>query len=367
MRISTELRGDEVLMKLAGDIDPAGADELAVALDKAENSPAERVVLDLSGVGMITSAGLGTIIITYKRLLAGNRCLELKNLQPGVRQVFLMTGLDKLMTVHESASRLPSQESKAGEKALRNARKFLGELFDNFGIEAGQAGGIIEEVFRICQAPKTSETDTKESQLRALLEDIDLPARIAESLKDRPTEIHARILPYTVGTTSLLHVRCGDGRVAEAFAQDGNIEQIQLIDVLDRSRSPLPFMKYDGIKIPLPDKSFDLALLDCALNCSRDPAAAIREVIRVARKRIVVIESICLNETQRQFNMFFDWFFNVVLDESSLPARNFKKPDEWKWFFRDAGLSIRASVDMGMACDAVPEYYWMYVLYLPNR
>ena len=187
---------------------------------------------------------------------------------------------------------------------------------------------------------------------------------MADSQKNLASDMHKRIRPYMVGMKSLLQVLSGDGKLAELFTKE--CEKIQLIDVEDRNQSDLPFMKYDGIKIPLPDKSFDSTLLNCVLNHYQDPEAEIAEVFRVTRKRIIVIESICLNETQRQFNIFFGWLFNEVLGQFEKTAYNFKKPDDWKWFFRDAGLSIRASVDMGLDHPTVPEYHWMYVLDLPS-
>jgi len=89
-------------------------------------------------------------------------------------------------------------------------------------------------------------------------------------------------------------------------------------------------MLYDGLAIPLGDKSFDMTLLNCVLNRCDQPSDVLAEVIRVTRKRIVVIESIHLNETQRQFNMFFDWLFNEVLSQAGPGAHNFRKHDDWR-------------------------------------
>ncbi len=363
MQIITESIGDEILLKLSGDVDGIGADELAVELSKAEETHAGRIIMDFSEVTMITSLGLGTIIITYKRLESLGRTLELRNLQPNVRKVFLMTGLDRILKVQKSADEVFQKGDHISERAMQNAKEFLGEMMLNLGVETDTGTEVIDRIFHICDKP--TPTPDKAVKLRKLLAGLQLPARMADSQKNLASDMHGRIRPYVVGMESLLHVRCGDGKLAGLFKQEFN--KIQLLDVVDRNQTDLPFMKHNGVKIPLPDKSFDVSLLHCSLSHCVSPESAISEVLRVTKKRIIVIESICLNETQRQFNIFFDWLFNVVLGQAEELAYNFKKPDDWKWFFRDLGLSIRASVDMGLDHPTVPEYHWMYVLDLPGQ
>ncbi len=378
MRISTDFHDDDVVLNLAGDIDGRGADGLAVELDRAEHSCPGRVVLDLGGVDMITSAGLGTIIMSYKRLTAKGRTLELRNLQPIVRQVFLMTGLDKLLNLgaqpsgadkQTDAQQTDAQQTKdaaAGAQAMRNARRFLSQLLENLDIEPGRAERAVGDIFALCPAlPDHALLSANSARIRETLADLNLQARLADSLKNRPAEMHSRIQPYAVGMDSLLQVRCGNGRLGETFAEE--TARVQLIDTVDRNETTLPFMLYDGLDIPLGDKSFDMTLLNCVLNRCDQPSDVLAEVIRVTRKRIVVIESIHLNETQRQFNMFFDWLFNEVLSQAKPGAHNFRKHDDWRWFFRDAGLAVRANVDMGLDQATCPEYHWMYVLDVPER
>jgi anti-anti-sigma factor len=373
MRISTDFHNDDAILTLAGDIDGRGADGLAIELDKAQHSCPGRVVLDFGQVDMITSAGLGTIIMSYKRLTATGRTLELRDLKPSVRQVFLMTGLDKLLDIGDQPDPAPTDgDSRAkdlasAERAMRNARRFLSELLKNLGIEPDRAGQALRDIFAICPAvPDHAMLDANSSNIRAMLAELDLQRRLAKSLKNRPAQMHSRIKPYTVGMNSLLQVRCGNGLLGETFDND-TMKQVQLIDVVDHNETSLPFMLYDGLNIPLDDKSFDITLLNCALNRCEDPGLALAEIVRVTRKRIIAIESIHLNETQRQFNMFFDWLFNEVLAGAGHLGHNFKKHDEWRWFFRDAGLAVRANVDMGLDQATCPEYHWMYVLDVPEE
>jgi len=203
MRISTDFHDDDVVLNLAGDIDSRGADGLAVELDRAEHSCPGRVVLDLGGVDMITSAGLGTIIMSYKRLTAKGRTLELRNLQPNVRQVFLMTGLDKLLNLGTQPSgaqadkQTDAQQTKdatAGAQAMRNARRFLGQLLENLDIEPGQAERAVGDIFALCPTlPDHALLNANSARVRETLADLNLPARLAESLKNRPAEMFVAV------------------------------------------------------------------------------------------------------------------------------------------------------------------------------
>jgi len=93
----------------------------------------------------------------------------------------------------------------------------------------------------------------------------------------------------------------------------------------------------------------------------------LQEILRVVRHRLIVIEAVCFNDTQRRMNMFFDWFFRrIIHGEAGALAQHFDTPKGWKWFLRDQRLSERASVDLGLELSALPEYHWMFVMDLPG-
>ena len=80
---------------LVGRLDAAEADRVDDAL-KALPGP---LVLDCSELDYISSAGLGILIETHKRLLAAGHALTLTNLVPRVRNVFAYAGLDRLLKI----------------------------------------------------------------------------------------------------------------------------------------------------------------------------------------------------------------------------------------------------------------------------
>jgi len=76
-------------------------------LDASESDKAQRVLrtlegpltVDLSGLDYISSAGIGVLIETYKRLAAAGHTLRLVNMLPRVRNIFAYAGLDRILTI----------------------------------------------------------------------------------------------------------------------------------------------------------------------------------------------------------------------------------------------------------------------------
>lgn len=56
-------------------------------------------VIDLAGLEYISSAGLGVLLKTHKRLMAAGSGLQLVNVNAHVGDVFRYSGMDKLFSV----------------------------------------------------------------------------------------------------------------------------------------------------------------------------------------------------------------------------------------------------------------------------
>lgn len=80
-------------VKLAGRLDAAQADKAKEALDLVRES----ATLDLTDLDYVSSAGLGVLVVTFKRLRDSGHSLRLTNLKPRIRSVFVYAGLDKVL------------------------------------------------------------------------------------------------------------------------------------------------------------------------------------------------------------------------------------------------------------------------------
>lgn len=81
------------LVKLSGRLDAAEADRAKAALEKVDG-PA---TIDLTDLDYVSSAGLGVLVQTYKRLRDSGHSFRLTNLKPRIRSVFVYAGLDKVL------------------------------------------------------------------------------------------------------------------------------------------------------------------------------------------------------------------------------------------------------------------------------
>src|SRR5512138_2364612 len=103
MKIETERSEGVVLTRLQGRFDAYGAEELGQYLQSASLLEAGSLVLDLSGVEYLSSAGLRLMLATYKKLTRTGGTLALAGLQPYCRKVLEFAGFDRTFPVFETA------------------------------------------------------------------------------------------------------------------------------------------------------------------------------------------------------------------------------------------------------------------------
>jgi anti-anti-sigma factor len=92
IRLSTE--DDSAVLEVGGEVDLDTAQQFRDALHRAQE--ARRVVVDLSGVSFMDSAGVNAIIGAYNRLPPDGE-LRVIRLRANVRRVFEITGLLALL------------------------------------------------------------------------------------------------------------------------------------------------------------------------------------------------------------------------------------------------------------------------------
>lgn len=87
--------GEGGRVRLCGRFDAAEAEQALVTLSKIDLP----MTLDCSALEYVSSAGIGVIMETYKRLLKGGHRLTLVQMTPKVRNVFRYAGLDRLLQI----------------------------------------------------------------------------------------------------------------------------------------------------------------------------------------------------------------------------------------------------------------------------
>ncbi|MFY3383340.1 STAS domain-containing protein [Paracidovorax sp. MALMAid1276] len=102
MNLEQEHRGDILILRPSGRLDSSSSPELERVITDQLDAGVQRLVLDLSRLDYISSAGLRVVLLTGKKMRASKGKLALSGLQTMVREVFDMSGFLSLFAVTDS-------------------------------------------------------------------------------------------------------------------------------------------------------------------------------------------------------------------------------------------------------------------------
>lgn len=105
LSITVHRSGDEVVLRLAGEIDMLTAAQLSTVVNEVLADPPPRIVLDLAGVTFCDSQGLGTLVVLSRKASHSQCLLMLSNVGDFLLRVLDITGLrSALMIRNETPS-----------------------------------------------------------------------------------------------------------------------------------------------------------------------------------------------------------------------------------------------------------------------
>jgi anti-sigma B factor antagonist len=107
LNINVSERDHVTLLEVTGRIDSMNANQLGDALNQTIDSGKAQIVLDLSNVDYMSSAGLREIVSALKKV-RGTGDLRLAQPSPRVREVLEMAGLDTIFQIY------PTQNAAVG-------------------------------------------------------------------------------------------------------------------------------------------------------------------------------------------------------------------------------------------------------------
>ena len=104
MTIRTEpINEDCVVVTLDGRFDASNADAARETLKRVIDGNVSTVIVDLTQVPFIDSAGLSTLVSSLKRARSTGGNVLLSGVQPQTRTVFELTMLDRVFSIHPTA------------------------------------------------------------------------------------------------------------------------------------------------------------------------------------------------------------------------------------------------------------------------
>jgi len=147
------------------------------------------------------------------------------------------------------------------------------------------------------------------------------------------------LLPFIEKNCSLLDFGCSTMAVTRYIAPKKNIKLFG-IDVDKYDIKDAEFIHYKGGKLPFKDNEFDIVMSIFVLHHTDNPDFYLDEIIRVAKKKIIICEDTYKNKIEEMFTKGADWIFNYLyLDEIAL---NFKSVDEWKKLINQRNVKIKS-------------------------
>jgi SAM-dependent methyltransferase len=133
-----------------------------------------------------------------------------------------------------------------------------------------------------------------------------------------------QLVAWAAGARTALDVATGGGHVARRLREAG-------LEVV--TSDPAPGMRPDVVSraesLPFADGAFDVVACRTAAHHFADPAAAVREMARVSRDRVLLVDTIFMGDDVEEAERRRD----------PSHVRNYTEA-EWRGFVEDAGLGI---------------------------
>lgn len=159
------------------------------------------------------------------------------------------------------------------------------------------------------------------------------------SLKlDERSEFFVRLFEKHLPAGSrVLDVGGGWGFYEKPLRRRGHFPVV--LDVTRPGYQKAPVVLYSGGRFPFPDKSFDVSLLVTVLHHTENPEAVLKEVMRVTRKTLIVVEDLYRHRLGRFWTKLRDQFYNMEF--FGHPAQ-FRRGDDWVSFLSGFGLVLES-------------------------
>lgn len=102
MKVTIEREGETLVAMAEDRVDGTNASEFQQALEAAITESDRIVVLDCEQLTYISSAGLRVVLLTARALQRQNSKFAVCSLSEQIREVFEISGFDKIIPVHAS-------------------------------------------------------------------------------------------------------------------------------------------------------------------------------------------------------------------------------------------------------------------------
>jgi len=104
MTYATSLENDALVLYIRGELDAVTVEEIRESLDRVANARHRAVIVDLSGLRVIDSSGVGSIVSLYKRVRAYGGHVSVRGAKEQPLAIFRLLKLDRVLAPEEAAA-----------------------------------------------------------------------------------------------------------------------------------------------------------------------------------------------------------------------------------------------------------------------
>jgi len=102
MNIIKEKINDFSVLKIEGRIDTTTSTALDAEIDQLFTTGEKNFIFDCSGMNYISSSGLRVFLVAQKKTISLKGKLHLCNLQPTIREIFVISGFSTIFRIFET-------------------------------------------------------------------------------------------------------------------------------------------------------------------------------------------------------------------------------------------------------------------------
>jgi SAM-dependent methyltransferase len=158
----------------------------------------------------------------------------------------------------------------------------------------------------------------------------------------------------------VLDLGAGEGHVGSALAGQA---WVCGCDVGAFREAALPYVVYDGRRLPFADRAFDTTLILLSLHHCADPERVLDEAIRVTGHRLLVTESSADTRRYRFWLELLDGRLNALRHGGAMAVpRGFRTSAGWQALFAARGLRLVTARRLGAWWERLVHHPVLYVL-----
>ncbi len=189
-----------------------------------------------------------------------------------------------------------------------------------------------------------------------------LVARLLERFLRHYAEGQAAAVAPFVRGRRLLDLGAGEAFVATALRGRDDL-MVCSVDVGLFRQAPVPYVVYDGLRLPFRDATFDTTLVLLTLHHCAAPETVLDEALRVTRQRLIVTESVYRNGVDHFWLHLLDGRLNRHRHGGRMPAAPaFGSPERWQALFAARGFATVETRWLGPWWERLVHHPLLYAL-----